>query len=273
MSPNRSPSTSTRHDSVSYIHVDSFSTLQEAQTTCIYEKLALENDGVVTSDFLLELMEQSGILPDDPRLVELFPEEDTVLSYPDFSTLLSNSCLVHRALDQQLIVPDWKSFTSVLTDIFETVSHISDGNVASYIPQLANVDPNLFGFSICSVDGQRFELGDAQVPFSIQSCSKPITYCCALEELSEETVHRYVGREPSGVKFNELQLNKDNLPHNPLINSGAIMVTSLIKQKKPLLIDFVTSSKRGLLWQLTLMQALITLPSSLRVKLLIVTPA
>ncbi len=88
--------------------------------------------------------------------------------------------------------------------------------------------------SVTSIDGQHAAFGDSDTPYCVQSSCKPINYAIALEERGEEFVHRHVGREPSGRSFNELALNARGLPHNPMINAGAIMSCSMIKPKAPL---------------------------------------
>jgi glutaminase len=45
--------------------------------------------------------------------------------------------------------------------------------------------------------------------------------------------HKYVGCEPGGRSYSELVLNQNNLPHNPLINSGAIMMAALLRPDLP----------------------------------------
>ena len=104
----------------------------------------------------------------------------------------------------------------------------TSGNVADYIPQLATVNPDLFALSFCDIHGNRFNLGDSTTSFSLQSTSKPLSYCLARElemQNGGTPVHEHVGYEPSGRAFNEFVLNRENLPHNPLINAGAIMVS------------------------------------------------
>ena len=43
---------------------------------------------------------------------------------------------------------------------------------------------------MCTVDGQEFSIGDAEEPFCVQSCSKPVNYLIAVEELGTEEVHK-----------------------------------------------------------------------------------
>jgi glutaminase len=114
-------------------------------------------------------------------------------------------------------------------EIFEAVAAQKGGKVADYIPQLGRVDPERYGLGLCTVDNQRFALGDSNVDFCLQSGCKPINYALALEEHGEAKVHQYVGREPSGRSFNELTLGPDDRPHNPMINAGAILICSLIR--------------------------------------------
>ena len=128
-----------------------------------------------------------------------------------------NAGLVDRIIKRQLVIPDWGAFTKILTDIFLEVREITAGRVADYIPELALASPSWFGVSFCSVDGQVCSLGDSRREFSVQSSSKPVSYLMALDELGEEEVHRYVGREPSGRNFNDICLNPEQIPHNPMV--------------------------------------------------------
>jgi len=106
---------------------------------------------------------------------------------------------------------------------------LAGGQVATYIPELAKVDPNLFGIVIATVDGCVYEVGDTRVPFTIQSISKPLVYGVALEDRGAERVHRAVGVEPSGDAFNAISLEPvTGRPLNPMINAGAIACSSLV---------------------------------------------
>ena len=81
-------------------------------------------------------------------------------------------------------------------EIFEEIKDDNKGKVADYIPQLANVDENLFSLCIVSVDGQVLELGNTNNAFN-SICSKPITYGIALENYGDRFVHNFIGKEPS----------------------------------------------------------------------------
>ncbi len=77
----------------------------------------------------------------------------------------------------------------ILKTVYEQVISNSQGELASYIPELALVNPNLFAISYVDVHGQQFSIGDCESLFTLQSTSKPITYSLALQLKGEEFVH------------------------------------------------------------------------------------
>lgn len=123
-----------------------------------------------------------------------------------------------------------KNIQSLLSDIYQKNKTITKGSPASYIPELAKVDANLFSLAVVTVNGQVYKVGDDQSLFTMQSTSKPFLYGMALNEKGSDFVHSKVGVEPTGEAFNsiiELE-EKSHRPFNPMINSGAIGTTSLI---------------------------------------------
>jgi len=106
----------------------------------------------------------------------------------------------------------------------------TSGALASYIPELTRVDPDLFGIAFATMDGYIYEVGDSSAQFTIQSVSKALIYGLALEDHGREEVMRKIGVEPSGEAFNSIVFDeRNNRPFNPMVNAGAIAATALIK--------------------------------------------
>lgn len=206
----------------------------------LFDSFKQNEKNAIRREDLLGKIAECGILPTDTRFsgtIKLLDELNVngSINFEQFKELVRrNSHLIKSVVEGRLIIPDFPEFRADLIEIYEKVKTNKGGEVASYIPQLGRVDPKYFAVSVCTVDGQRFSLGEAQTNFCLQSMSKPVSYCLALEENGETEVHKHVGREPSGRGFNELTLNNEGLPHNPLINSGAIMMCSLIGRETDL---------------------------------------
>ena len=113
-------------------------------------------------------------------------------------------------------VPDY------LRQVLRQCSDNTDGALADYIPELANVDPERFAVALCMGDGKVYAAGDSETEFTNQSMSKPFVYALALRDRGLAEVQARVGVEPSGDPFNEMSLGEDGRPSNPMINSGAI---------------------------------------------------
>ncbi|XP_053184829.1 glutaminase kidney isoform, mitochondrial isoform X5 [Scomber japonicus] len=188
----------------------------------------------------LTALKATGLRSGDPRLKECMETlKETLKNTTDGVTLdrhlfkkcvQSNIVLLTQAFRKKFVIPDFQSFSSHIDELYENAKNLSGGQVADYIPQLAKFNPDLWAVSLCTVDGQRHTVGDTKVPFCLQSCVKPLKYAVAIHDHSTEYVHSFIGKEPSGLRFNKLFLNEEDKPHNPMVNAGAIVCTSLIKQ-------------------------------------------
>lgn len=127
-------------------------------------------------------------------------------------------------------LPDSATLEAALAEIDREIRASGDwGSVATYIPELASVPPDRFGASICLADGREAQVGEADVPFSIQSVSKVFTLAMALGRYGDQ-LWRRVGKEPSGKAFNSIvQLEQEGgIPRNPFVNAGAIVTTDMV---------------------------------------------
>ncbi|MDO5725103.1 MAG: glutaminase A [Tissierellia bacterium] len=106
------------------------------------------------------------------------------------------------------------------------------GEVASYIPELANADVKKIGIAIQDMQGNMETCGDVDNEFTMQSIVKVAIYALALEDLGLRRVLEKVGVKPSADAFNsivKLEDDSNHRPLNPFINAGAIMCTAILK--------------------------------------------
>lgn len=125
------------------------------------------------------------------------------------------------------------NYHAILREIREEIwPYHQEGEVATYIPELAKVDPNQFGICLQLPGGDHYAIGDSQVPFSIQSISKVFSVALAFA-LEGDDLWERVDVEPAGTPFNSLvQLEYEKgIPRNPFINAGAIVVADVLLSK------------------------------------------
>jgi len=107
----------------------------------------------------------------------------------------------------------------------------NQGSPADYIPELANVSPDLISGSIILSDGTQISSGDYDKHvFTLQSVAKLISLIGLLEEYGEEKIFSWIHVEPSGRSFSSLsQVDRYGpIPVNPMVNAGAISLCSRI---------------------------------------------
>lgn len=104
------------------------------------------------------------------------------------------------------------------------------GKLPQYIPLLKQVNPQRFSLCLMNTEKTIFAEGDLTLTFPLMSLIKPFLVFYLLSHLGEKTVFQKVGQDSSDYSFNSLeQLQQDQgFPRNPMINSGAILLSSLI---------------------------------------------
>ena len=110
--------------------------------------------------------------------------------------------------------------------------YVEHGKLASYIPELEKANKEDLGIYIVTLDGKEVGAGEYDKKFTIQSISKVITLMLAILDNGKDRVFSRVGVEPTGDSFNSivsLERKPSKKPFNPMVNSGAILTTSLIE--------------------------------------------
>jgi glutaminase len=126
--------------------------------------------------------------------------------------------------------PAASPYQTAINNAYAKYKNSKEGKNADYIKELATVDPNIYGISIVTVDGETFTAGDLESKVSIQSISKVFTLARIIEEQGAKAIMEKIGVDATGLRFNsivaiELQKGKEI---NPLVNPGAIAASSLI---------------------------------------------
>lgn len=116
-------------------------------------------------------------------------------------------------------------------EAYDTFRTNTDGKNADYIPYLANVDKNLFGISICLLNGKTITLGDSSYRFGIESVSKVHTAILALRQYGAQKLLDMIGADATGLPFNSIIaiLLENDHPSTPLVNAGAITACSMVQ--------------------------------------------
>ncbi len=118
---------------------------------------------------------------------------------------------------------------AVVSQAHERFKSNRDGNNSDVYPALAEVQPDLFGLCVASVNGLAYGSGDFDHPFSIMSVSKPFVFALICEVLGAEDARRRLGVNATGLPFNAIEAieRSGDGRTNPMVNSGAIATTSL----------------------------------------------
>lgn len=116
-----------------------------------------------------------------------------------------------------------------LVDLHHRLQSHTEGEPVTQVGH-ASDQMDQFGICVVSVDGQVLDVGDVNQQFPIQALSRALIYGLAMEDWGRTHVNRRVGVKPIGEVASTILMDElDHCPHNPVITTGAIVTTSLIK--------------------------------------------
>ncbi|MFA9557317.1 glutaminase A [Evansella sp. AB-rgal1] len=119
-----------------------------------------------------------------------------------------------------------------LNEMIEAAKNYTQfGKVADYIPALQLANNDTLSVAVYGGGKSCMKAGNIEETFTLQSISKVITLALVLMDHGEEYVFSRVGMEPTGDPFNsiiKLETHTPSKPLNPMINAGALAVTSMI---------------------------------------------
>ncbi|CAG0924359.1 unnamed protein product [Notodromas monacha] len=144
----------------------------------------LEQDG--------KSFEEQGIRRDDPRLrtiidtlsqMSLKMSVDSDLGEPvlienlaidktSFIKIVKNNRMIFsKSFRAAFVLPEFRHFSATIKQFYNECKEIPTQNAVVYnrIPQTAKADPGAFGVAVCSIDGQRFSVGDTKTFFLLMS--------------------------------------------------------------------------------------------------------
>ena len=124
-----------------------------------------------------------------------------------------------------------KITTNLLKQLISHAEKNSEGEVANYIPELANVNKDITAIGVRTVDGETLiESNTPLSPFTLQSTAKIIPLIGLLEEYGVQQLLEWVKVEPSGDDFASITRLEQfgPKPSNPMLNTGAITLCSHI---------------------------------------------
>lgn len=129
---------------------------------------------------------------------------------------------------------DWALTQSQLdTWVRQSQKQAKVGRIPTYISHLEHAYPGWFAVYMTTLNGRVYKSGKGSLSFSLMSVVKPLVLLYLLELLGAKDVFAWVGTQPSDQPFNSItQLKQDKgIPRNPMLNSGAIALMSLMPGK------------------------------------------